>query len=49
LQPNEIVLFDSEDDGMSSLKWADQLDLDAWLKEFSLDELWSNGTLGARP
>lgn len=49
LKPEEIVLMDADEDGMTSLKWADELDLEAWLKDFSLDELWSNGTLGARP
>jgi predicted ATPase len=48
LQPTEIVLMDTNDDGMSSLKWADELDLDEWLKDYSLDELWNNGRLGAR-
>jgi predicted ATPase len=48
LQPNEIVLMDSTDEGMSALTWADELDLDEWLKDYSLDELWSNGRLGAR-
>jgi predicted ATPase len=48
LQPNEIAIMDSTDDGMSSMKWADELDLDEWLKDYSLDELWSNGRLGAR-
>jgi len=49
LLPKEIVLMDAGEDGMSTLKWADELDLDTWLRDFSLDELWSNGTLGARP
>jgi predicted ATPase len=49
LQPKEVVVMDSDEDGMTTMKWADDLDLDAWLKDFSLDELWSNGTLGARP
>jgi predicted ATPase len=49
LQPKEIVLMDTDEDGMSTLKWADELDLKAWLQDYSLDELWSNGTLGARP
>ena len=49
LQPNEIVLMDSTDDGMSTMKWADELDLEKWMKDYSLDELWSNGRLGARP
>lgn len=48
LQPHEVVLMDSTDDGMSSLTWADDLDLEQWLKDYSLDELWSNGRLGAR-
>jgi len=48
LQPKEILLMDSDDDGMSTVKWADELDLDKWLKDYSLDELWSNGRLGAR-
>jgi predicted ATPase len=48
LEPNEVVLLDQTDDGMSSLKWADELDLQEWLKDYSLDELWRNGRLGAR-
>ena len=49
LQPDEILIMDSTDDGMTTLKWANQLDLEKWLKDYSLDELWSNGRLGARP
>ncbi len=48
LQPNEVVVMDADEDGMTSMKWADELDLEAWLRDFSLDELWSNGRLGAR-
>jgi len=48
LKPEEVVLMDSDEDGMSTVKWADELDLDAWLQDYSLDELWSNGRLGAR-
>lgn len=48
LKPDEIVVMDADEDGMSTLKWADELDLDVWLKDYSLDELWSNGRLGAR-
>jgi hypothetical protein len=48
LRPEEVVVIDSGNDGMSTLTWADQLDLDEWLKDYSLDELWSNGRLGAR-
>jgi predicted ATPase len=48
LEPKEVLLMDSTEEGMSTLTWADELDLDKWLKEYSLDELWSNGRLGAR-
>lgn len=49
LKPEEVVLVDSTEEGMSTLTWADQLDIEKWLKDYSLDELWSTGRLGARP
>ena len=48
LEPSEVVILDSTEDGMTRLTRADELDLDEWLKEYSLDELWRNGRLGAR-
>jgi predicted ATPase len=48
LEPREVLLVDSDEEGMSKLTWSDELDLGEWLKEYSLDELWSNGRLGAR-
>jgi len=48
LRPEEVVVLDATEDGMTTLTWADKLDLDEWLKEYSLDELWRNGRLGAR-
>jgi predicted ATPase len=48
LEPKEILLMNSSDDGLSTVAWADELDLDEWLKEYSLDELWRNGRIGAR-
>jgi len=48
LQPDEIMVLDSTDDGMTSVNWGDNLDLGQWLKEFSLDELWRTGRIGAR-
>src|ERR1017187_8912292 len=48
LQPNEVLLMDSDDNGMTTVKWADELDLEKWLSDYSLDELWSNGRLGGR-
>jgi predicted ATPase len=48
LEPKEVVVLDSTEDGMTTLTRADELDLDKWLEEFSLDELWRNGRIGAR-
>ena len=48
LEPKEVVVLDSTEDGMTNLTRADQLDLDEWLKDYSLDELWRTGRIGAR-
>jgi predicted ATPase len=48
LEPSEVVVLDATEDGMTTLTRADELDLGEWLKEYSLDELWRNGRLGAR-
>ena len=48
LEPSEVVVLDATEDGMTSLTRADELDLGEWLKEYSLDELWRNGRIGAR-
>jgi predicted ATPase len=46
LKPAEVVVMDSDDDGMATLTWADELNLAEWLNEYTMDELWSNGRLG---
>jgi predicted ATPase len=48
LNPDEVLVFDSTADGMTSATPGDQLGLEEWLSEYSLDELWRNGRLGAR-
>ena len=48
LTPSEILTMDTADDGTTWLRWADQLNLEKWLEEYTLDELWRNGRLGAR-
>ena len=45
LKPAEVVVMDSDEQGMATLTWADQLNLEEWLNEYTLDELWSNGRL----
>jgi predicted ATPase len=48
LKPSEVVVVDQTEDGMASLTWADRLDLGEWLHDYTLDELWDKGRIGAR-
>jgi predicted ATPase len=48
LKPNEVAVMDEAEDGTSTVTWADKLNLEQWLEEYTLDELWRNGRLGAR-
>lgn len=48
LKPDEVVVMDSAEDGTSTLTWADKMNLEQWLEDYTLDELWRNGRLGAR-
>ncbi|MCE1246106.1 MAG: AAA family ATPase [Firmicutes bacterium] len=49
LKPEEIVVVNMNEDGFAEMEWADALDLEEWLKEYSLDELWNMGRLGGKP
>ncbi len=48
LQPEEVLIADKEG-GVSRFAWADELDLDEWLAEYTLRDLWLMGNLGGRP
>jgi predicted ATPase len=48
LNPNEVTVADLGEDGLAKLTWADSLDLDRWLTEYTLDQVWSMGRLGGR-
>lgn len=48
LEPSEVVVMDIDDDGCAVIKRADEIDLDEWIKEYSLDEIWRMGPLGGR-
>ena len=48
LEPNEVVVMDFDDNGFASAAWADSMHLDEWLAEYSLDEVWRLGRMGAR-
>ncbi len=48
LKPEEVVTMNLNDDGAAEMIWADELDLDQWLDEYTLDEVWRLGRLGGR-
>lgn len=48
LNPAEVVVMDVDDDGCSSVTWADSMDIDQWLADYSLDEIWRMGRMGGR-
>jgi predicted ATPase len=48
LKPEEVVVIDSADDGMAQFTWADRMDLEEWLSEYTLDQIWRLGRMGGR-
>lgn len=48
LDPSELLVCDLDAAAGTSITRASNLDLDAWLAEYSLDQLWSLGRLGGR-
>jgi predicted ATPase len=48
LEPNEVLVCDAEE-GLTTMTWADSLDLEKWLADYSLDELWAMNVIGGRP
>jgi predicted ATPase len=47
LEPSEVLIADKEE-GETRFTWADALDLDEWLTEYTLRDLWLMGNLGGR-
>ncbi|MFZ5829975.1 MAG: AAA family ATPase, partial [Planctomycetota bacterium] len=43
LDPGEVAAMDLDEEGMVTAQRADELDLEEWLNEYSLDELWQMG------
>lgn len=48
LKPEEVVVLDTNEAGCTKASWADSLDLDTWLADYSLDEAWRMGRMGGR-
>jgi predicted ATPase len=48
LEPKEVITFDLEENGLVKAQWADEFDLEEWLKDYTLDEVWRMGRMGGR-
>lgn len=48
LKPEEVLVMDRDDNGFTTARWADSLNLDEWLADYTLDELWRRGLTGGR-
>ncbi|MDR2165249.1 MAG: AAA family ATPase [Zoogloeaceae bacterium] len=48
LEPEEIIACDLDESGATRAARASELDLAAWLEEYTLDQLWGLGRLGGR-
>lgn len=48
LRPDEVLALDVED-GQVVARWGDTFDLEPWLKEYTLDQLWRMNRFGANP
>lgn len=48
LEPREVLAMNKGDDGYTTVDWADSIDLDAWLEDYSLDQVWQMGRMGGR-
>jgi len=48
LKPEEVVVMDIGENGLATATRADTFDLDAWLKDYTLDEVWRMGQMGGK-
>lgn len=48
LQPSEVAIMDIDEEGSANMTWGDELDLEGWLKDYTLDEVWQMGIMGGR-
>jgi len=48
LKPGEVLAMDITQEGWAESHWGDSFELDKWMDEFSLDQLWGMGELGGR-
>jgi predicted ATPase len=47
LEPKEVLVCDQEE-GLTTMKWGDSFDLERWMSDYTLDELWAMNIFGGR-
>jgi len=48
LKPSEVVTIDVNEEGAARATRADELNLESWLEDYTLDQVWQMGRMGAR-
>lgn len=48
LEPHEVLICDLEE-GEARMTWADTFDINKWLEDYSLDQIWAMNLIGGRP
>jgi len=48
LKPSEVLVCDLEE-GEAKMRWGETFNLDKWLEDYSLDQLWAMNIMGGRP
>lgn len=48
LKPSEVVAMDLDEEGWAKATWGDELDLEKWLLDYTLDQVWGMGGMGGR-
>jgi len=50
LEPHEVLVMDEDlDNGLTEMTYADELDLEHWISDYTLDQIWRMGIMGGRP
>ena len=48
LKPHEVIVLDIGEDGLATVARASELDVEEWLGDYTLDEVWQMGRMGGR-
>lgn len=48
MRPEEVLVMDLDEEGHTTAKWADEMELGDWLEDYTLEKLWRIGLLEER-